>query len=59
MADSYRSSLWAAAYVINAGCSDDGFGYFAAGSCSRAGRRSARPSPTPTRSLTWRQFASP
>ena len=28
MADSYRSSLWAAAYVINAGCSDDGFGYF-------------------------------
>lgn len=28
MADSYRSSLWAAAYVINGGCSDDGFDYF-------------------------------
>jgi len=30
MADSYRSSLWAAAYVINGGCSDDGFDYFRA-----------------------------
>ena len=28
MADSYRTSLWAAAYVINGGCSDDGFDYF-------------------------------
>lgn len=28
MADSYRASLWAAAYVINGGCSDDGFDYF-------------------------------
>lgn len=28
MADSYRSPLWAAAYVINGGCSDDGFEYF-------------------------------
>ncbi len=28
MADSYRNSLWAAAYVINGGCSDDGFDYF-------------------------------
>ncbi|MFG2305548.1 DUF4240 domain-containing protein [Actinacidiphila glaucinigra] len=28
MADSYRVPLWAAAYVINGGCSDDGFDYF-------------------------------
>ena len=28
MADSYTNSLWAAAYVINGGCSDDGFDYF-------------------------------
>jgi Protein of unknown function (DUF4240) len=28
MADSYRHPLWAAAYVINGGCSDDGFEYF-------------------------------
>ena len=25
---SYRSDLWAAAYIINGGCSDDGFDYF-------------------------------
>ena len=24
----YRNDLWAAAYIINAGCSDDGFAYF-------------------------------
>jgi hypothetical protein len=28
MADSYTTPLWAAAYVINGGCSDDGFDYF-------------------------------
>jgi hypothetical protein len=28
MADSYWNPLWAAAYVINGGCSDDGFDYF-------------------------------
>ncbi|MEU7476078.1 DUF4240 domain-containing protein [Lentzea sp. NPDC042327] len=28
MALSYRNPLWAAAYVINGGCSDDGFDYF-------------------------------
>jgi hypothetical protein len=28
LADSYRAQLWAAAYVINGGCSDDGFDYF-------------------------------
>lgn len=28
MADSYRGDLWAAAYQINGGCSDDGFEYF-------------------------------
>lgn len=28
MAESYRSPLWAAAYLINGGCSDDGFDYF-------------------------------
>lgn len=28
MADSYRHPLWAAAYLINGGCSDDGFDYF-------------------------------
>lgn len=28
MAESYRYSLWAAAYLINGGCSDDGFEYF-------------------------------
>src|SRR5512139_441856 len=28
MADSYRGDLWAAAYLINGGASDDGFDYF-------------------------------
>lgn len=28
MTDSYTNPLWAAAYVINGGCSDDGFDYF-------------------------------
>jgi hypothetical protein len=28
MADSYTNPLWAAAYVINGRCSDDGFDYF-------------------------------
>lgn len=28
MARSYTNPLWAAAYVINGGCSDDGFDYF-------------------------------
>lgn len=28
MAKSYRTPLWAAAYVVNGGCSDDGFDYF-------------------------------
>ncbi|NEA64596.1 DUF4240 domain-containing protein [Streptomyces sp. SID12488] len=28
MADSYTNPLWAAAYVINGGCSDDAFDYF-------------------------------
>ncbi|MHA5048832.1 DUF4240 domain-containing protein [Streptomyces sp. SD15] len=28
MSDSYTNPLWAAAYVINGGCSDDGFDYF-------------------------------
>jgi hypothetical protein len=28
MVDSYRNPLWAAAYLINGGCSDDGFDYF-------------------------------
>ncbi len=26
--DSFRQDLWAAAYIINGGCSDDGFDYF-------------------------------
>ncbi|WP_405796887.1 DUF4240 domain-containing protein [Streptomyces sp. NBC_01506] len=30
MADSYTSPLWAAAYITNGGCSDDGFDYFRA-----------------------------
>ncbi|GAA3655576.1 hypothetical protein GCM10022224_018410 [Nonomuraea antimicrobica] len=28
MAASYRAPLWGAAYLINGGCSDDGFDYF-------------------------------
>ncbi|MGW7055087.1 DUF4240 domain-containing protein [Streptomyces sp. NPDC054887] len=28
MAASYQAPLWAAAYLINGGCSDDGFDYF-------------------------------
>ncbi len=28
MAASYRAPLWAAAYTVNGGCSDDGFDYF-------------------------------
>ncbi len=36
-AESYCWSLWGAAYLMNGGCSDDGFDYFRAGliSCSR------------------------
>ncbi len=30
MIDAYRWDLWGAAYVINGGCSDDGFHYFCA-----------------------------
>jgi hypothetical protein len=30
MAESYRWDLWGAAYLINGGCSDDGFEYFRA-----------------------------
>lgn len=29
-AESYRWDLWAVAYIINGGCSDDGFAYFRA-----------------------------
>jgi hypothetical protein len=28
LAESYQNPLWAAAYLINGGCSDDGFDYF-------------------------------
>jgi hypothetical protein len=28
LAESYRDPLWAAAYTVNGGCSDDGFDYF-------------------------------
>lgn len=28
MAESYRWDLWAVAYIVNGGCSDDGFDYF-------------------------------
>jgi hypothetical protein len=28
LADAYRWDLWAVAYIINGGCSDDGFEYF-------------------------------
>lgn len=28
LAESYRNDLWAVAYIINGGCSDDGFEYF-------------------------------
>ncbi|MCY0919247.1 DUF4240 domain-containing protein [Streptomyces sp. H27-G5] len=28
LAESYRAPLWAAAYLINGGCSDDGFDHF-------------------------------
>ncbi|MFD0852522.1 DUF4240 domain-containing protein, partial [Actinomadura adrarensis] len=30
MAESFRDPLWGAAYMINGGCSDDGFAYFRA-----------------------------
>ncbi|MET7288968.1 DUF4240 domain-containing protein [Streptomyces sp. NPDC005573] len=30
MAESYTNPLWAAAYLLNGGCSDDGFEYFRA-----------------------------
>src|SRR5258708_7740412 len=35
MNKSYRRELWAAAYIINGGCSDDGFDYFRAWLISR------------------------
>src|SRR6185436_3466902 len=28
LAESYRWDLWAVAYIVNGGCSDDGFDYF-------------------------------
>lgn len=30
MAESYRRDIWAVGYIINGGCSDDGFDYFRA-----------------------------
>ena len=30
MAESYRRDVWAVAYIVNGGCSDDGFEYFRA-----------------------------
>lgn len=30
MRDAYRWDLWAVAYIVNGGCSDDGFDYFCA-----------------------------
>src|SRR5262249_43197 len=30
-AAAYRADLWGAAYLVNGGCSDDGFDYFRAG----------------------------
>lgn len=38
MAESYRWDLWGAAYIVNGGCSDDGFAYFRAWLISQ-GRR--------------------
>jgi hypothetical protein len=35
IADAYTWDLWGAAYVINGGCSDDGFAYFRAWLISR------------------------
>jgi hypothetical protein len=35
MADAYTWDLWGAAYLINGGCSDDGFAYFRAWLISR------------------------
>lgn len=36
--ESYSSDLWAAAYIINGGCSDDGFDYFRAWLISKGHR---------------------
>ena len=49
MDESYRADLWGAAYVINGGCSDDGFEDFPHSGSSRspAERSTKRPSPTP------------
>jgi hypothetical protein len=38
MAESYRADLWGAAYLINGGCSDDGFDYFRGWLISRGQR---------------------
>jgi len=38
MAESYRTDLWAAAYVINGGASDDGFEYFRGWPCRSSTR---------------------
>ena len=59
MADSYRSSLWAAAYVINGGCSDVGFDYFRGWLMLQGRETFGQAVADPTRLLTWRQFASP
>lgn len=47
LAESYTWDLWAAAYIINGGCSDDGFDYFRgwliALGRARVSERAARP----------------
>ena len=47
MDDAYIWDLWGAAYLINGGCSDDGFAYFRSWLISRGrgGLRRRRPGP--------------
>jgi Protein of unknown function (DUF4240) len=57
MAESYRTSLWAAAYVINGGCSDDGFDYFRGWLIVQGREVFDQAVANLTRSLTWWSFA--
>ena len=39
MAESYRWDVWAVAYIVNGGCSDDGFDYFRAALMAEGSKR--------------------
>jgi hypothetical protein len=57
LAEAYTWDLWGAAYLINGGCSDDGFYYFRAWLISRGERCMRPPLRTRTRSRASRTLS--